>query len=51
MSLAVVTGAANGMGRACVERLLGDGWTVVAVDLREPTIDADDRSRVRHRRP
>ena len=40
MSLAVVTGAANGMGRACVDRLLDDGWTVVAVDLREPGIDA-----------
>ncbi len=40
MSLAVVTGAANGMGRACAERLLGDGWTVVAVDLQEPTIDS-----------
>ena len=39
MSLAVVTGAANGMGRACVDRLLDDGWTVVAVDLQEPTID------------
>ncbi len=39
MSLAVVTGAANGMGRACVDRLLADGWAVVAVDLQEPTID------------
>lgn len=39
MSLAIVTGAANGMGRACVGRLLDDGWTVVAVDLQEPSID------------
>lgn len=39
MSLAVVTGAANGMGRACVDRLLDDGWTVVAADLQEPPID------------
>jgi NAD(P)-dependent dehydrogenase (short-subunit alcohol dehydrogenase family) len=39
MNLAVVTGAANGMGRACVDRLLDDGWTVVAADLRDPRID------------
>jgi NAD(P)-dependent dehydrogenase (short-subunit alcohol dehydrogenase family) len=26
------------MGRACVDRLLEDGWTVVAVDLQEPRI-------------
>jgi NAD(P)-dependent dehydrogenase (short-subunit alcohol dehydrogenase family) len=39
VSLAVVTGAANGMGRACVDRLLDEGWTVVAADLQEPRID------------
>ncbi|MQA10892.1 MAG: SDR family mycofactocin-dependent oxidoreductase [Pseudonocardiaceae bacterium] len=30
--VAVVTGAARGIGRAVVERLVGDGWRVVAVD-------------------
>lgn len=32
MKVAVVTGAAGGIGRAVVERLLDDGWQVVAVD-------------------
>lgn len=31
---AIVTGAASGIGRATAERLLGDGWRVVGVDLR-----------------
>ena len=35
----VVTGAARGMGRACVERLRRDGADVVAVDLEAPDID------------
>lgn len=30
---AIVTGAAQGIGRACVERLLGDGARVVAADV------------------
>jgi meso-butanediol dehydrogenase / (S,S)-butanediol dehydrogenase / diacetyl reductase len=30
---AVVTGAASGMGRSTVERLRGDGWSVVATDI------------------
>ncbi|HXD24380.1 MAG TPA: SDR family NAD(P)-dependent oxidoreductase, partial [Propionibacteriaceae bacterium] len=29
----VVTGAANGIGRAITQRLLGDGWAVVGVDV------------------
>jgi NAD(P)-dependent dehydrogenase (short-subunit alcohol dehydrogenase family) len=39
MSVIVVTGAASGMGRACVERLRGRGDDIVAVDLRWPDID------------
>ena len=39
MSTAVVTGAASGMGRACVERMREVADVVVAVDLREPQID------------
>ena len=31
--IAVVTGAAGGMGRAIVARLLADGWHVVGVDI------------------
>ena len=31
--VAVVTGAASGIGRACVERLRTDGWTLVGWDL------------------
>ncbi|MCP4940062.1 MAG: SDR family NAD(P)-dependent oxidoreductase, partial [Phycisphaeraceae bacterium] len=30
--LAVVTGAAAGIGRAAVDLLVRDGWTVVALD-------------------
>ena len=39
MSVIVVTGAAQGMGRACVDRLKGDADHLVAVDLRSPEID------------
>ena len=31
--IAVVTGAASGIGRACCGRLLGDGWRVFALDI------------------
>jgi NAD(P)-dependent dehydrogenase (short-subunit alcohol dehydrogenase family) len=35
----VVTGAARGMGRACVERLRGEAGQLVAVDLEAPAVD------------
>ncbi|HEY8524580.1 MAG TPA: SDR family oxidoreductase [Acidimicrobiales bacterium] len=38
-AVAVVTGAARGMGRACVDRVRGLADVVVAVDLRDPGID------------
>ena len=45
-SIAVVTGAAGGMGRAIVNRLLDDGLQVIGVDLDGPAllIMAADRS-------
>jgi NAD(P)-dependent dehydrogenase (short-subunit alcohol dehydrogenase family) len=33
MNVCIITGAASGIGRATAERLLEDGWRVVAVDL------------------
>jgi NAD(P)-dependent dehydrogenase (short-subunit alcohol dehydrogenase family) len=39
MSVAVVTGAASGMGRACVERLRGTVDVLVAVDLDAPELE------------
>ena len=39
MRVIVVTGAARGMGRACVEQLMDDGISVVAVDLEIPDIE------------
>jgi NAD(P)-dependent dehydrogenase (short-subunit alcohol dehydrogenase family) len=38
----VVTGAARGMGRACVDRLVAAGRPVVAVDLSAPSIPGAD---------
>jgi NAD(P)-dependent dehydrogenase (short-subunit alcohol dehydrogenase family) len=32
----VITGAAGGVGRACVEHFHAQGWAVLAVDLRQP---------------
>jgi NAD(P)-dependent dehydrogenase (short-subunit alcohol dehydrogenase family) len=36
MAVAVVTGGSGGIGRACVERLLHDGFDVVSVDVAAP---------------
>ena len=38
MRIAVVTGAAGGMGRAIVHRLLDDGLHVVGVDINGPAL-------------
>ncbi|MGE3919254.1 MAG: SDR family NAD(P)-dependent oxidoreductase [Hyphomicrobiaceae bacterium] len=35
-NVAAITGAASGIGRGTVRRLLDDGWTVVALDVSEP---------------
>ena len=40
MRIAVVTGAAGGMGRAIVDRLLADGLHVVGVDIDATILDA-----------
>lgn len=38
--VAMVTGAAVGIGLACAEAFAKDGWTVVMVDINEPTEQA-----------
>lgn len=43
----VVTGAASGIGRACVERLVAEGALVTALDVADDDADTDT---VRHRR-
>lgn len=37
--IAIVTGAASGMGKATAELLIKHGWTVIAVDLSEIPLD------------
>ena len=41
MRTALVTGGSAGLGRAIVERLLGDGWRVVSVDRHDVAITAN----------
>ena len=43
MSVAVVTGAASGMGQATAEVLTESGWTVLALDLVETTYQVGER--------
>jgi NAD(P)-dependent dehydrogenase (short-subunit alcohol dehydrogenase family) len=52
-SVALVTGAASGIGRAAVERLVHDGWTIVGADVQDAeglarcdVTSADDVARV-----
>ncbi len=40
MPTAVVTGAASGMGKLIVERMVAEGWSVAAIDLPSPALDA-----------
>lgn len=42
MTVAVITGAASGMGRECVERLRGRADVLVAVDLAAPDIEGTE---------
>jgi NAD(P)-dependent dehydrogenase (short-subunit alcohol dehydrogenase family) len=44
--IALVTGAASGMGRATTEVFLKRGWTVLAVDLAPAGLDLPTRGRV-----
>jgi NAD(P)-dependent dehydrogenase (short-subunit alcohol dehydrogenase family) len=39
MSVAITTGAASGMGRACAERFLSEGWQVAALDRMPADLD------------
>jgi len=39
--IALVTGAASGIGQACVRLLRARGWQVIGVDLRGADVDAD----------
>ncbi|GAA3522972.1 SDR family oxidoreductase [Nocardioides daeguensis] len=41
MGTYAVTGAASGMGAAVVDRLVGDGHTVIGVDIKEADVVAD----------
>jgi len=42
--VALVTGAARGIGRAAVERILSDGWEAIGVDIRDPEVPFHEAS-------
>jgi 3-oxoacyl-[acyl-carrier protein] reductase len=39
MSVAVISGAASGLGRACAERFVAEGWQVAAFDRADTDVD------------
>ena len=39
-AIAAITGAASGIGLATARRLLGEGWTVIALDISENQLAA-----------
>jgi 3-oxoacyl-[acyl-carrier protein] reductase len=39
--IVIVTGSASGMGRACAERFLSEGWRVVAIDREAQDTESD----------
>lgn len=45
MKSVVITGAAKGIGRACVDAFLSAGWGVVAVDLEVDALRSEERLR------
>ncbi len=49
--VAVVTGAARGIGRATAERLARDGWRLALVDVDEAGLDELERALTRDRAP
>ena len=42
-SIVAITGAASGIGRGTVFRMLDEGWTVIGLDLSLPAVDRLDR--------
>jgi len=46
--IVAVTGGASGIGRGTAERLLGEGWTVVALDRDEKALAALERDLARY---
>ena len=47
--VAVITGAASGIGAACAERLRHGGWRIAAIDLRDSDADLAVTADVRDR--
>jgi 2-hydroxycyclohexanecarboxyl-CoA dehydrogenase len=47
--VAVITGAASGIGAACAERFRRDGWRIAAIDIRDSDADLAVTADVRDR--